>query len=208
MASFREEIANCGLREKENGQLWPILEKSQLWARRRKMGNCGLFWEGQLWPLLRRESQLWAEKERESQLWAKGREEVASWASFFLVGNLGLFCEHLRPLLWAFLASFDFFFLQKNIIFSDYINWDKDNLHPITKQKHNWNLNQNILFLNQNRNICWIKSKPIAKHVFSSSTCKLTVQQKLLVRRLTCKRWNGVWRRYWARRREMASELG
>jgi hypothetical protein len=43
MASFREEIANCGLREKENGQLWPILEKSQLWARRRKMGNYGLF---------------------------------------------------------------------------------------------------------------------------------------------------------------------
>jgi hypothetical protein len=56
----------------------------------------------QLWPILRRESQLWAEKERESQLWAKGREEVASWAFFFfLVGNLGLFCEHIWPLLWV-----------------------------------------------------------------------------------------------------------
>jgi hypothetical protein len=40
---LEKEIANCGLREKENGQLWPLLEKSQLWVRRRKMGNCDLF---------------------------------------------------------------------------------------------------------------------------------------------------------------------
>jgi hypothetical protein len=43
MTSFREKIANCGLREKENGQLWPLLEKSQIWARIRKMGNYDLF---------------------------------------------------------------------------------------------------------------------------------------------------------------------
>jgi hypothetical protein len=36
MVSFRKERANCGLREKEKGQLWPLLEKSQQWAR---MGN-------------------------------------------------------------------------------------------------------------------------------------------------------------------------
>jgi hypothetical protein len=43
MASFRKVKANCGLRDKENGQLWPLLENNQLWARRRKMGNCDLF---------------------------------------------------------------------------------------------------------------------------------------------------------------------
>jgi hypothetical protein len=29
IASFREERTNCGLREKESGQLWPLLEKKE-----------------------------------------------------------------------------------------------------------------------------------------------------------------------------------
>jgi hypothetical protein len=29
MASFREVKASCGLREKENGQLWSLLEKKE-----------------------------------------------------------------------------------------------------------------------------------------------------------------------------------
>jgi hypothetical protein len=53
MASFRKERANYGLGEKENGQLWPLLEKSQLWAKRERKwatmasfreerANCGI----------------------------------------------------------------------------------------------------------------------------------------------------------------------
>ena len=49
-------------------------------------------------------------------------------------------------------------------------------LIPITKQNPNWNINHNILFLNQNRNIYSIRSKPIAKHPSSSSLSSRNLQ--------------------------------
>jgi 4-hydroxybenzoate polyprenyltransferase len=88
-----------------------------------------------------------------SQLRAKknkmGNFGLFLWATLASFGGqlLASFGGHLLAFFFFFFFSIFFSQFLKSILFSDYMNRDKDNLNPVTKQNQNWNLNQNILFL-------------------------------------------------------------